>query len=83
MPLSFYFYLLGEAFKGVAELPIESVIRVDIETPENILFPNKPTRNSFGRYEGSSYARWTAQRVDALDRIKITWHFLAAFRSIM
>lgn len=83
LPLSFYFYLLGEAFKGVAELPVESLVRVDIETPGNILFPDKPTRNSFGRYEGSSYARWTAQRIDALDRIKITWHFLAAFRSIM
>lgn len=79
MPISFYFYLLSEAFGRASTMDLEDLISVEIDTPSSILYPNKFPEERLGGGE----ARWNEQSVDALTKIKIGYHFLAAFQEIM
>lgn len=79
MPISFYFNLLYIAFDNAASHNLEDLIHVEIETPDNILYPNKTPEER----KGGSKERWEEQSDDAMTRIRIGYHFLAAFREIM
>lgn len=79
MPISFYFNLLYIAFDNAANHNLEDLIHVEIETPDNILYPNKTSEER----KGGSKERWEEQSDDAMTRIRIGYHFLAAFREIM
>lgn len=75
MPISFYFYLLGHAIFDAATR--EGVVQVSISTPGQVMFKQEPP------WPPGSRDRWQTQRDTALDEIKITYRFLAAFQSIM
>jgi hypothetical protein len=79
MPVSFYFYLLYKAFSDVAHHNLEDLIHVEIETPENILYPEKNDEER----KGGGPERWREQSEDAMNNIRIGYHFLAAFKEIM
>lgn len=79
MPVSFYFYLLGQAFQETASFKVEDLVSVQIDMPGSILYPSKTAEER----HGGSEARWTAQSVDAMTKIRIGYHFMAAFQEIM
>lgn len=82
-PISFYFYLLGQAFDQVSKLEAQDaakdLISVEIDTPDQILYPNKTPDEQ----RGGGPERWNRQSVDAMTKIKIGYHFLSAFQEIM
>jgi hypothetical protein len=47
--------------------------------PGSILYPSKTAEER----HGGSEERWTAQSVDAMTKIRIGYHFMAAFQEIM
>ena len=80
IPASFFFWLLSDAFHKAAEDinktdKIEQLVKVTITTPASILYPQKKRRGNPGE--------WQEQANDALTRIKIGYHFLASFKSII
>lgn len=78
-PISFYFHLLGQAFAEVGSFKPEDLVTVQIETPGSILYPEKFPEER----KGGGYARWQEQSEAGMSQIKIGYHFLSAFRSVM
>lgn len=79
MPISFYFHLLSEAFGRTASFKVQDLISVQISTPDSILYPESTAEER----KGGGPERWNRQSVDAMTKIKIGYHFLAAFKEIM
>ena len=77
LPLSFYLNLLSEAFADVAALDVaKGLVEVNISTPGGVMY------GAPAPY-GQSETYWTNQATFARNSITVTWHFLAAFKSIM
>ena len=84
VPMSYYFYVLEKSFAHAKDsYQSDDLIQVDITLPDNILYPKS---EQYYETEDPSYNRneaWELQAQDALKNIKIQYHFLRKFQTMM
>lgn len=82
-PLSFYYDLLGDAFLKYSqeeEVNIKKLISVNFTLPKSILYP---TMEEQREAEQNGIHTWRKQQMDALNLIKVQYHFLGSFKQII
>ena len=75
-PLSFYFSLLADAFREFSQTAVSSLVRVDFNLPNRIMFPTMEDQQGHPR-------AWTEQQQEAFNYIKISFHFLQGYKKLM
>ena len=80
IPLSFYYDKLYKAFEYVGSAP--ELVRVDIKTPQMILFPTKEDQTAW-KEQNPGMSPWVYQRDKALQEIQLSYHFFANFKKAM
>ena len=81
-PLSFFFDLLAEAFNDYSEASVSDIVKVSFQIPTSILFKKAEDQSAWQKaHKGES--AWREQQQDALENIKVSYHFLKAYKKIM
>lgn len=81
-PLSFFYSLLAEAFRDYSAASVADIVKVSFQIPTSILFKTQEEQSAWQKAHNGESA-WREQQQDALDNIKVSYHFLKAYKKIM
>jgi len=82
LPISFYFNLLYKAFEAYSKESVNKLIRVNINTPREILWPTQ-TKEEAWKSLHPGVSPWNYQSHKALSEITIEYHFFKSFKTEM